>query len=86
MAHRRSHEVEAAQMTVGTEERIDLVKPRPARDAAQQRPGKDGASAAEPVRETLLQALFELKHCKRSVAQALACNLRICRDSPMAAS
>lgn len=66
MAHRRGHEFEAAQVAVGAEERIDLVEPRPARDAAQQRAGQDGATAAEPVREALLQALFELEHGERS--------------------
>ena len=62
VAHRHGDEVEAAHMPVGGEEGIDLVQPRPARDAAQQRPGQRGAAAAEPVRETLLQALFELDH------------------------
>ena len=32
----------------------------------QQRAGQDGTAAAEPLREALLQALFELEHGERS--------------------
>ena len=59
---RRGNEIEAVHVAVGGDEGIDLGEPRPARDPAQQRAGDGGAAAAEPVRETLPEALFELDH------------------------
>ena len=49
-------------MAVRRQEGVDHVQPRPALDPAQQWPCDGAASPAEPVRESLLQALFEQRY------------------------
>ena len=55
-------ETEPAQACAALQEGFDLVQPRPAADAAQQRPRQLASAAMEPIGEALLKALFEFLH------------------------
>ncbi|KAG1267753.1 hypothetical protein G6F65_013879 [Rhizopus arrhizus] len=55
-------EAESAQACAALQEGFDLVQPRPAADAAQQRPRQLATAAMEPIGEALLKALFEFLH------------------------
>ncbi|KAG0775545.1 hypothetical protein G6F22_013221 [Rhizopus arrhizus] len=54
-------EAESAQACAALQEGFDLVQPRPAADAAQQRPRQLATAAMEPIGEALLKALFDLR-------------------------
>jgi hypothetical protein len=55
-------EAEAAQSCAALQEGFDLVQPRPAPDAAQQRPRQLATTAMEPIGKALLETLFEFLH------------------------
>ncbi len=57
-----SDETESAQSCTALQESFDLVQPRPAPDAAQQRPRQLASAAVEPIREALLETLFKFLH------------------------